>query len=502
LAHSVVSAADWILKAVAYEHATVQVLLPGRDERLHVIASEGPPVPGGRRRSSRRREVFRSGRPERIRLPSPAGCSLAILPLIAGGPPIGVLEIVAPTETLDERREIIEAVVGQSAIIFRGVREQRESDAALWAMGAELRLAGELLRAETPVSAVRSAVRLCFEQLAVPVAGLLPDRSGTGWYVAAAHGIGAGRRAELRRSVDEVSVLTPVAPQLSRIGERFAAVLGRPEAAAVEAGGAIVLVAEPSFAGAEPMRTIASFLGEALDRIETVSWAEVRNENLDLAIAWTAHELRGPLDGARAALDQVTVGDADPGGRELIRRTRLELRQLADLVGPLLRWSAGSESLRMRPSDLGRIIRQAVASSCFEFADRTVTVDVPDGLTVRADGRELRGAVANVVRNAFAYSPPTSPVTVRVETRDDVVQVRVRDRGPGVPADQRHLIFDPFARGRAVGGTRGGRGLGLFIARRVVQAHGGTIGLRPVRPGAEFLIELPLVAQEGSPSAS
>ena len=110
--------------------------------------------------------------------------------------------------------------------------------------------------------------------------------------------------------------------------------------------------------------------------------------------------------------------------------------------------------------------------------------------------------MANVVRNALGYSPPTTPVTVCVETDGDVARVLVRDRGPGIPAAERHLIFDPFARGGAADGGRGGKGLGLFIARRVVEAHGGVIGLRPVRPGAEFCIELPLADGRSTLSAS
>ena len=201
------STIGWVRKAVGWDPATVQVLLPDETGRLHPFASGGDPVLGGRLRSNRRRQVFQTGRPMRIELRSPAGCSLAIYPLTADGATIGVVEIVAPTGTLDERRDVIDAVIGQSAILFRSIVDQRESDEALRAVGAELRLAAELLRAETPASAVRSAVHLCFERLEVPVVGLLPDRSGTGWYVAAAHGLGPSKRAELRSSIDEVSVL-------------------------------------------------------------------------------------------------------------------------------------------------------------------------------------------------------------------------------------------------------------------------------------------------------
>lgn len=500
--HLLAATVEWVRKAAGPENTSVQVLLPGEDDRLHVLAASGGPVQGGRLRSNRRRQVLRTGRAMRIALRGAAGRSLAMLPLIADGETIGVVEIVAPTMELDGRRGIIDDVVNQSAIVFRSVREKRASDSALRTTAAELRLAVELLRAETPAAAVKSGVRLCFESVLAPVAGLLPDRSGTGWYVAAAYGLGSSRRAELRRSVDEVSVLTPSSTRRPQLAERFASIVGWDDADAIEAGGAILLVPDTYGTDDGSIQTAASLLGEALERLGTLGWAQLRNENLDLAIAWTAHELKGPLVGARAALAQITVADSDPGGRELLRQTRDELQQLADLVDPLLRWSAGSGPLRMRRTDLVRIVGDAVGSCRLGCADRSVIFDAPNGITIRADERELRVAIANVVRNALAYSSPSAPVTVVVDAGAEVARVRVRDRGPGVLASERHLIFDPFARGTAADARRGGKGLGLFISRRVVEAHGGTIGLRPVRAGAEFCIELPLAGGEGSLSAS
>ena len=99
--------------------------------------------------------------------------------------------------------------------------------------------------------------------------------------------------------------------------------------------------------------------------------------------------------------------------------------------------------------------------------------------------QQLGRAIANVVRNALAYAPNGSSVTIDVDADDERARVRVRDRGPGVPAAERHLIFDPFARGRLTDETRGGKGLGLFIAKRIVEAHGGVdrSSIRPTGDG-------------------
>jgi signal transduction histidine kinase len=500
-ARLVESTVGWVLKAVAWDEATVQVLLPDAAAHLFAFAAHGEPVVGGRLRSSRRRQVFETGRPLLVTLRSPAGHALALHPLVADTRSIGVIEIVAPIEILQDRHDVIEAVIAQSAIVLRSVIEKRQSDEALREMGGMLRLAGQLLRAATPSVAARSAVQLCFQRIGTPIAALLPNPSGSGWAVIAAQGLGAAKRVELQRCLKEVGVRRANAASRDRLAARFATISGHRHAEALEAGTALVVVAgllpeEETFA-----RTVAAFLGEALDRIGAVDWAQTRNENLDLAIAWTAHELKGPLVGARAALDRVTVADEDPAGQELLRRSRDELGSLTDLVDPLLRWSAGSSTLRLRRSDLVQIVRDTVSSCCLASGDPAVILEAPQHVWVRADGQQLGRAIANVVSNAMAYAPWATPVRVLVEEADDSARVRVRDRGPGVPASERQLIFDPFARGMLAGGRRG-KGLGLFIARRIVEAHGGTIGLRSVRSGAEFWIELPTIQERRSLSAS
>ena len=389
-AQLVESTVGWVRKAVSWERATVQILLPDAAGRLQTFAVDGDPVVGGRLRSSRRRKVFESKRPMLVTLQSPAGCALALYPLVAEGRSVGVIEIVAPLGSLEGRREVIEAVVAQSAIVFRSVIEKRESDEALRAMGGMLRLAGELLRAETPSSAIRSAVQLCFRRTGEPIAGLLPDPSGIGWSVAAAHGLGAAKRAELRRRVENVGARGVTAANRDRLAACFAATAGRSGAEPLEAGDAVVIVSELRPDDEEFLRTVAAFLGEALDRIGVVDWAQTRNENLDLAIAWTAHELKGPLVGARAALDRVIiVGNRDRTGQDLLRRSRDELGLLADLVDPLLRWSAGSSSLRLRRCDLVRIVRDTVTSCRLEAEEPAVVIEAPEHVWVRADAQQL-----------------------------------------------------------------------------------------------------------------
>lgn len=499
----VMSTLGWVRKAVSCESATVQVLLPDRAGRLRLFAADGAPVAGGRRRSSRRRQVFGSLTPQRIPVNDPQGWSIGIYPLVADDLAIGVMEVAAPSGHLEERREVIDAVIGQSANVFRSVVEGQERSSAVRSMSIMLRLATDLLRAGSPRSAVRCTVRRCFEQFGTPVVGLLPDRSGPGWFVAAVGGVGAKRRALLVAYAEEISALGRSGSTRDRLAGRFAAVVGRDHAEATDAGSAVLLTVDAQPGRRAILQMAGSLLSESLDHIGMVEWARMRNEHLDLALACTAHELRGPLAGVRVALDHVEIDDPGPQSRELLRQTKDELGQLAELVDPLLRWSAGPNSLHTRQVDLVHLVREAVASSSLEPGEGSdVIIETPDHLMVRADGPQLRGAVGNLVRNALAYSPTSQPVTVVVEDLHAFVRIRVRDRGRGVPLEERHLIFDPFARGRDAEGVRDGRGLGLFIARRIVEAHGGRIGLRPADPGVEFWIELSPSGEGRSLSAS
>jgi signal transduction histidine kinase len=214
-------------------------------------------------------------------------------------------------------------------------------------------------------------------------------------------------------------------------------------------------------------------------------------DRLEAALAWTTHELRGPVLAARAALDRVLAGDSlAPGDRGLLVRSRDVLTDLSGQIDTVLRWSAGARRLRRRRVDLGTLVRRVADRSIAPAEEQRVSVLVEAGVAVRADAPLLRAAVADVLRNALDYSPAGSPVHVRVQRRGDRVRITVRDRGPGVPAQERESVFEPFVRGREAS-ARAGTGLGLFIARRVVRAHGGEIWLESNGDGTTVVVELP-----------
>src|SRR5207253_6170223 len=114
---------------------------------------------------------------------------------------------------------------------------------------------------------------------------------------------------------------------------------------------------------------------------------------------------------------------------------------------------------------------------------------------VRADRERLRQVLGNLIDNAVKHSPAGEQVDVRAWATDGVVKVAVRDRGQGIPRDQQRLIFEKFGRANS-GSAQPGTGLGLFIARSIAEAHGGTLDVEsaPGR-GATFTLALPAGAQ-------
>ena len=153
-----------------------------------------------------------------------------------------------------------------------------------------------------------------------------------------------------------------------------------------------------------------------------------------------------------------------------------ETDRLTELVGNLLDMSRiQSGMLRLTPSRVGldEVVLRALASLPGRGHD--VEVDVPEDLPrIDVDAALLERAVANLVANARAFSPPDAPVGVFGSAASGRVELRVVDRGPGIPAEDRERVFEPFQR---LGDRAGvdGVGLGLAVARGFVEAMGGTL---------------------------
>lgn len=489
------SAARWIRAAVGSETAPVRLLLPDRRGRLRVALVEGDPLPPGR--SSHRRTAFQSKTTICLDLDRPSGHVLCILPLVSRGDAVGVLEVVASGDVVRERRAILEAVSSQTAIVVRNLRHRDELEREVGALGEAAELVQDLVEARTPEAAVRAAMRFCFEHLRVPVVAWLSDRDPWRLRLVGTRGVRAPKRKELQAEMQSLPRWEGIDGMDRRwMASRVEEILGVGDVTLVPAGGALLATAAPG-SQRTALETVGSLLECVLRQRATVSWAESRNERLDLGLSWTAHELRSPLLGAKAVVERLLqTSDETNKNQDLLRQLHDELGQLAGLADELLWWAVGAGPLQQKSIDLSKLVRDVVRSSDVGSVDNRVTISAPQGIMVRADAGHLRGAIGNLVRNALAYAPTDTDVSVAVESADGVVTVQVRDNGPGLPEGKQQQIFDPFVRGE--NGHPGGRGLGLFIARRVVEAHGGTISAESKGGGATFRVHLPVSNGHGT----
>lgn len=218
------------------------------------------------------------------------------------------------------------------------------------------------------------------------------------------------------------------------------------------------------------------------------------------------HEFRTPLstiDGAIQRLE-VTGANADQPTRDRYRRISGAVDRLIALLDEYLSPDRISEIGAKRPADSidpRRLLEEG--AQLVRAAGRSVTLelgDLPDTLRCQPDG--LRLALKALVENALQYAPPDAPVALSGRCADGGIELLVRDQGDGVPAADRERIFAKSYRGSNAG-TRPGSGLGLYMARSVVEVHGGILGVRNALPeGAEFRIWLPVRDAVGKNVAS
>jgi len=153
--------------------------------------------------------------------------------------------------------------------------------------------------------------------------------------------------------------------------------------------------------------------------------------------------------------------------------------------------------LRAEDSSVEAPISAAVEESRQVLAGHPVEVVVPPELPlVHMDVERIKGVMLQLLENAGKYSPPGSPVRISAETKKGSVMISVSDRGPGIDSFEQSLIFDKFYRGRDHRSTIQGTGMGLAIAKAIVEAHGGTINVTSqLGQGSVFHFTLPLRAQ-------
>ena len=243
--------------------------------------------------------------------------------------------------------------------------------------------------------------------------------------------------------------------------------------------------------------------GAVVGRIWTLRevTADRRLERLrDAFVAAVSHELRTPLTSISGFLELLAdeehaLGTAGRKYVEVIRRGNDRLRRIVDDLLLVAEIEAELLELRLAPTDLAELAASTVKDAVPAAAENGIelSLDVNGSLPLEADAARLRQVLDNLVSNAIKFTPRGGLVTLSATNGDGPLRVEVTDTGIGVPADELGQLFSRFyrassARRRAIPGT----GLGLVIARAIVEGHGGTISVEPrERKGTRVIVTLP-----------
>ncbi|MER6013657.1 sensor histidine kinase KdpD [Streptomyces bluensis] len=333
-------------------------------------------------------------------------------------------------------------------------------------------LAGSVLRGETRLEELLERVRETFGMESV---ALLERESDVAPWTCAGR-VGGGRPVG---RPDEADVDMPVGDHMAlALSGRVLPASDRRVLAAFAAQAAVVLDRQRLQHEAEQARALAEG-----NRIRTALLAAV------------SHDLRTPLAAIKAAVSSLRSDDvawSQEDQAELLQGIEEGADRLDHLVGNLLdmsRLQTGTVTPLIREIDLDEVVPWALGG----VPEDSVELDVPETLPmVAVDAGLLERAVANIVENAVKYSPPGARVLVAASALADRVELRVVDRGPGVPDDAKDRIFEPFQRhGDAPRGA--GVGLGLAVARGFAEAMEGTLNAEDT-PGGGLTMVLTLRA--------
>ena len=233
---------------------------------------------------------------------------------------------------------------------------------------------------------------------------------------------------------------------------------------------------------------------------ERLSEADRRKDEF---LAMLSHELRNPLAPILHAAELLGHGDADlvRPAREIIRRQAAHLTRLVDDLLDVSRITRGMVRVERRTVALEEVLEAAIDTWRHLLAQRKqeLTLDLPEEpIRLVGDSTRLAQIVSNLLHNAAKFTPEGGRITITARRENGEVAIRVRDTGMGMASDQLERVFDLFVQGPPpLDRPQGGLGLGLTLARRLAELHGGTIEARSEGSGlgTEFVVRVPLIAE-------
>jgi len=253
-------------------------------------------------------------------------------------------------------------------------------------------------------------------------------------------------------------------------------------------------------------REVASLRDRCLIDFDALEEVNKRLTELDRLrtyfLGMVSHDLKAPLVAVESYIQVILggfAGEISEEQREMLDRSSHRIGELLELIGDLLdvsRIEAGQIAKEFKATSLSEVVEGSLADvqALAKEKEMELRVEMPKKLPViHAAPHRLRQVLNNLLSNAIKFAPPQGLITISVEDEEDHLQVEVMDTGTGIPPEDLPHIFGEFFRGRDV--ERAGAGLGLSIAKKIVEAHGGEIGAEsPCTPdgkGSRFTFTLP-----------
>jgi signal transduction histidine kinase len=243
---------------------------------------------------------------------------------------------------------------------------------------------------------------------------------------------------------------------------------------------------------------------ESIDQSLTVAvrgYTQLVDQSRQLFLAILAHDLRNPLNAVTMSAEALSLSEVpDPETAEIAARITASAMAMGRMIGDLLDFTASGLGAAMPLSptdaDLTDLCREVVEETRAANPTRTLRFDSHGELTGHWDAGRLRQVISNLLGNAVQHGDETAPIEISAQGEASGVKLMIRNAGPPIPADAIPTIFDPLVRGASPDRSKhrrpGSIGLGLYVAREIVSAHGGTIGVESsAAAGTAFTVRLP-----------
>lgn len=254
-----------------------------------------------------------------------------------------------------------------------------------------------------------------------------------------------------------------------------------------------------------PVMLVAALLEERDRLSERAKLGQVRAERASEAksrlLANVAHEIKSPVGGVIGIGELWKTGQLGPitptqsEMADMLVKTARQVEALAHDLLDVARAESGAVKVELRPTDVPGVLEDVRRATALRPEAQGVRIDVStegDGLIALADSQRLSQVVANLASNAVKYGGQGGSVTLRASRTHDGVRIEVIDRGPGLTPEKQTQLFEPFNRLGLERSTVEGHGIGLAIARRLVELQGGSIGvISAPGEGATFWVEVP-----------